>query len=125
MRQHIRVVTKRTIEYGKFRYNSYDELTDIISNIDSIMYGINEEIFEWKNFESEEEIELSKEPFELLEDNNIEIVGKLVKKGFLHPEDFEEADNFYKALEFLRSLHEELKGTAMENKDYIRIEFFN
>ncbi len=125
MGKHMRMATKREIEYGSFRYDSYDDLQKMISSIDMLMYGLKEEVFEWKNFESDEAIELSVEPFELLEETNLEIIAKLIAKKFLHPEDFEEAEGYDKALEFLRSLHKELKGTQMENADYIRIDFFN
>ena len=37
MGKYIRPVIKREIKYGSYIYEDYDEITDIISNVDLIM----------------------------------------------------------------------------------------
>ena len=126
MGKYIRPVIKREIKYGSYIYEDYDEITDIISNVDLIMNAITGLEHNWKNYESDESIELSLSVFEMIEKTDEEIINALKNEGYVGEDDgeFDEDDirDFEKAIAFVRMLHKNIKDT---NMDYIRLEFFN
>ena len=67
MGQAIVIVKKRIIEYSPMIKITYNELYKIINPIEEIMYAIHKIPFVWPNFESDEGIELNKEPLNLLD----------------------------------------------------------
>ena len=124
MGQAIGIVKKRIIEYSPMIKITYNELNKIISHIEEIMYGIHKITFVWPNFESDEGIELNKEPLNLLDlGENTDIILKLDADECSNTED--NINNYHGALDFLRKIKKELEDTPMENEEYIRIEFFN
>ena len=124
MGQAIGIVKKRIIEYSPMIKITYNELNKIISHIEEIMYGIHKIPFVWPNFESDEGIELNKEPLNLLDlGENTDIILKLDADECSNTED--NINNYHGALDFLRKIKKELEDTPMENEEYIRIEFFN
>lgn len=124
MGQAIVIVKKRIIEYSPMIKITYNELYKIINHIEEIMYTIHKIPFVWPNFESDEGIELDKEPLNLLDlGENTDIILKLKEKDYDNTE--ENSDDYHNALNFLRKIKTELENTPMENEEYIRIEFFN
>ena len=100
---------------------TYNELNEIIGHVGKIMYAIHKIPFVWVNFESDEGIELNKEPLNLLElGENKDIIMKLQDNYFTE----ENTDSYHRALDFLREIKTELQNTPMEKEEYIRIEFF-
>ena len=121
MGQAIGIVKKRIIEYSPMMKITYNELNEIIGHVGKIMYAIHKIPFVWVNFESDEGIELNKEPLNLLElGENKDIIMKLQDNDFTT----ENTDSYHSALDFLREIKTELQGTPMEKEEYIRIEFF-
>ena len=121
MGQAIGIVKKRIIEYSPMMKITYNELIKMINHIEEIMYTIHKIPFVWANFESDEGIELNKEPLNLLElGENKDIIMKLKDNDFTE----ENTDSYHSALDFLREIKTELQNTPMEKEEYIRIEFF-
>ena len=121
MGQAIGIVKKRIIEYSPMMKITYNELNEIIGHVGKIMYAIHKIPFVWANFESDEGIELNKEPLNLLElGENKDIIMKLQDNDFTE----ENTDSYHSALDFLREIKIELQNTPMEKEEYIRIEFF-
>ena len=121
MGQAIRIIKKRVIEYSPMMKITYKELSKMINHIEKIMYAIHKIPFVWANFESDEGIELNKEPLNLLElGENKDIITKLQDNSFTE----ENTDSYHSALDFLREIKIELQYTPMEKEEYIRIEFF-
>ena len=121
MGQAIGIVKKRIIEYSPMMKITYNELSKMINHIEEIMYAIHKIPFVWANFESDEGIELNKEPLNLLElGENKDIIMKLQSNNFTE----ENTDSYHSALDFLREIKTELQNTPMEKEEYIRIEFF-
>ena len=121
MGQAIGIVKKRIIEYSPMMKITYNELSKMINHIEEIMYAIHKKPFVWVNFESDEGIELNKEPLNLLElGENKDIITKLQDNYFTE----ENTDSYHSALDFLREIKTELQNTPMEKEEYIRIEFF-
>ena len=121
MGQAIRIIKKRVIEYSPMMKITYKELSKMINHIEKIMYAIHKKPFVWANFESDEGIELNKEPLNLLElGENKDIIMKLQGNDFTT----ENTDSYHSALDFLREIKTELQDTPMEKEEYIRIEFF-
>ena len=122
MGQSIRIVKKRIIEYSPMIKINYNEINKIISHIEEIMYGIHKIPFVWVNYESDEGIELNKEPLNLLDlGENTDILN--IKENESNNKDNTQC--YHDALNFLRKIKKELQDTPMENEEYIRIEFFN
>ena len=121
MGQSIGIVKKRIIEYSHMMKMTYNELIKMINHIEEIMYAIHKIPFVWANFESDEGIELNKEPLNLLDlGENKDIIMKLQDNSFTE----ENTDSYHSALDFLREIKTELQNTPMEKEEYIRIEFF-
>ena len=121
MGQAIKKKKKRVIEYSPMMKITYNELIKMINHIEEIMYAIHKIPFVWANFESNEGIELNKEPLNLLElGENKDIIMKLKDNDFTE----ENTDSYHSALDFLREIKTELQDTPMEKEEYIRIEFF-
>ena len=121
MGQAIGIVKKRIIEYSPMMKITYNELSKMINHIEKIMYAIHKIPFVWANFESDEGIELNKEPLNLLDlGENKDIITKLQDNYFTE----ENTDSYHSALDFLREIKTELQNTPMEKEEYIRIEFF-
>ena len=121
MGQAIGIVKKRVIEYSPMMKITYNELSKIINHIEEIMYTIHKMPFVWANFESDEGIELNKEPLNLLElGENKDIIMKLKDNSFTE----ENTNSYHSALDFLREIKIELQDTPMEKEEYVRIEFF-
>ena len=121
MGQSIGIVKKRVIEYSPMMKITYNELSKIINHIEEIMYTIHKMPFVWANFESDEGIELNKEPLNLLElGENKDIIMKLKDNSFTE----ENTNSYHSALDFLREIKIELQDTPMEKEEYVRIEFF-
>lgn len=119
MGQSIGIVKKRIIEYSPMIKINYNELNEIISYIEEIMAGINRVPFVWTNYESDEGIELNKEPLKLLDlGENTDILLNL------EADSHNSSEAYHEALDFLRKIHKELQDTPMEKEEYIRIEFF-
>lgn len=122
MGQSLGIVKKRIIEYSPMININYNELNKIINYIEEIMYRIYNIPFVWSNFESDEGIELNKEPLNLLElGENTDILLKLKEYESSNKDN---TDCYHSALNFLRKIQKELQNTPMENEEYIRIEFF-
>ncbi len=122
MGQSIRIVKKRIIEYSPMIKINYNEINKIISHIEEIMYGIHKIPFVWVNYESDEGIELNKEPLNLLDlGENTDILN--IKENESSNKDNTQC--YHDALNFLRKIKKELQDTPMEKEEYIRIEFFN
>ena len=122
MGQSIRIVKKRIIEYSPMIKINYNEINKIISHIEEIMYGIHKIPFVWVNYESDESIELNKEPLNLLDlGENTDILN--IKENESSNKDNTQC--YHDALNFLRKIKKELQDTPMEKEEYIRIEFFN
>ena len=87
MGQAIGIVKKRIIEYSPMMKITYNELNEIIGHVGKIMYAIHKIPFVWTNFESDEGIELNKEPLNLLElGENKDIIMKLQGNDFTEEE---------------------------------------
>ncbi len=123
MGQSIGIVKKRIIEYSSMIKINYNELNEIINHIEEIMYGIHKVPFVWINYESDEGIELNKEPLNLLGlGENTDILLKLETDEF---SSHKSNEAYHKALDFLRKIQKELQHAPMEKEEYIRIEFFD
>ena len=121
MGQAIGIVKKRIIEYSPMMKITYNELNEIIGHVGKIMYAIHKKPFVWANFESDEGLELNKEPLNLLDlGENKDIIMKLQGNNFTT----KNIDSYHSALDFLREIKIELQNTPMEKEEYIRIEFF-
>lgn len=122
MGQSIGIVKKRIIDYSPMIKINYNEINTIISHIEEIMYGIHKIPFVWVNYESDEGIELNKEPLNLLDlGENTDILN--IKENESSNKDNTQC--YHDALNFLRKIKKELQDTPMENEEYIRIDFFN
>ena len=122
MGQSIGIVKKKIIEYSPMIKITYNELNKLINHVEEIMYAIHKIPFVWPNFESDEGIELNKEPLNLLDmGENADIILKLGKRE----DNDRENINYNHALDFLREIKRELQNTPMEKEEYIRLEFFN
>ncbi|MBP9562716.1 MAG: hypothetical protein KBE21_04825 [Acetoanaerobium sp.] len=123
MGQSIRIIKNRIIEYSPMIKINYSELNKIINCIEEIMYGIHKIPFVWPNYESDEGIELNKEPLNLLAlGENRDIILNIKENESSNKDNTE---YYHNALDFLRKIKKELQDTPMENEEYIRIEFFN
>lgn len=124
MGQSIAVIKKIEIEYGSIRKINICKLHTLIYSVENLMLDIYGKHHTWTNYESDECIELNKEPFELLElGENIDIISKASIEDNL--EEDRPLNRYHDALNFLREIKAELVNTPMENEEYIRIELFN